>query len=124
MRGAPACSCALRRAICAAPGVTLPTRSPAAQRSLDDILREVEAFGARVVEITGGEPMLQREVHGVDGRRCWTPGPRSPTRNRRSPPASTTCRRQLWRLLTSSVRAAASQAKMLWSNLEQLSPHV
>ena len=30
--------------------------------SVDDVLSEVQRFGARVVEITGGEPMLQRDV--------------------------------------------------------------
>jgi 7-carboxy-7-deazaguanine synthase len=33
-----------------------------AKKSVDDVVREVETFGARVVEITGGEPMLQREA--------------------------------------------------------------
>jgi 7-carboxy-7-deazaguanine synthase len=32
------------------------------KKTVDDVVREVEGFGARVVEITGGEPMLQREV--------------------------------------------------------------
>ena len=30
--------------------------------SVPDVLTEVQRFGARVVEITGGEPMLQRDV--------------------------------------------------------------
>jgi 7-carboxy-7-deazaguanine synthase len=30
--------------------------------SIDDVLTEVERFGCPVVEITGGEPLLQREV--------------------------------------------------------------
>ena len=32
------------------------------KKSVEDVVREVESFGAKVVEITGGEPMLQREV--------------------------------------------------------------
>ena len=32
------------------------------KKSVDDVVRDVGAFGARMVEITGGEPMLQRDV--------------------------------------------------------------
>ena len=33
------------------------------KQSVDDVLREVEAFGCRLVELTGGEPLLQAEVY-------------------------------------------------------------
>lgn len=33
------------------------------KRSLDDVLAEVEAKGTRLVEITGGEPLLQPDVY-------------------------------------------------------------
>jgi 7-carboxy-7-deazaguanine synthase len=35
------------------------------ERSLDSILREVESYGCRLVEITGGEPLAQPEVHAL-----------------------------------------------------------
>lgn len=31
-------------------------------RSVEDVVREVEAFGCQLVEITGGEPLLQNDV--------------------------------------------------------------
>jgi 7-carboxy-7-deazaguanine synthase len=31
------------------------------KRSLDDVLAEVETFGCKLVELTGGEPLLQKE---------------------------------------------------------------
>lgn len=51
-------ACDLRCAWCDTPYAF----SGGTKKSVDDVLREVETFGARVVEITGGEPMLQREV--------------------------------------------------------------
>jgi len=33
------------------------------KRTVDEVLREVEAFGCRLVEITGGEPLLQPDVY-------------------------------------------------------------
>lgn len=33
------------------------------KRTIDDVLAEVERFGCDLVEVTGGEPLLQREVY-------------------------------------------------------------
>jgi 7-carboxy-7-deazaguanine synthase len=33
------------------------------KRELDDVLEEVESYGCRLVEVTGGEPLLQPDVH-------------------------------------------------------------
>ena len=33
------------------------------KRQLDDVLDEVERFGCPLVEVTGGEPLLQEEVY-------------------------------------------------------------
>ena len=35
------------------------------EQSLEDILSEVEQYDCRLVEITGGEPLAQAEVHGL-----------------------------------------------------------
>lgn len=40
------------------------------KRSLDDIVAEVASYGCRVVEITGGEPLLQPPVHELMTRLC------------------------------------------------------
>lgn len=37
-------------------------------RSVDDVVAEVAAHPTALVEITGGEPLLQRAVHGLIGR--------------------------------------------------------
>src|SRR2546427_4290129 len=38
--------------------------------SLDDVLKQVRAFGCRLVEVTGGEPLAQREAHTLIRRLC------------------------------------------------------
>ena len=36
--------------------------------SIDEIIAEVDAYGCSMVEITGGEPLLQREVYPLMSR--------------------------------------------------------
>src|SRR5215211_585370 len=36
--------------------------------SVDDVVSEVEGFGCELVEITGGEPLLQRDVYSLMDR--------------------------------------------------------
>ncbi|MDZ7292560.1 MAG: radical SAM protein [candidate division KSB1 bacterium] len=36
--------------------------------SLDDIMKKVESYGCKLVEITGGEPMLQKEIYQLCDR--------------------------------------------------------
>src|SRR5260221_4152524 len=38
--------------------------------SIDDLLKQVRAFGCRLVEVTGGEPLAQRAVHTLITRLC------------------------------------------------------
>jgi 7-carboxy-7-deazaguanine synthase len=40
------------------------------KRSLDSIMQEVETHPCRLVEITGGEPLLQKRVHLLMARLC------------------------------------------------------
>jgi 7-carboxy-7-deazaguanine synthase len=40
------------------------------RRSLDEILAEVEKHPCRLVEVTGGEPLLQKRVHTLMSRLC------------------------------------------------------
>ncbi len=40
------------------------------KRSLDDIVEEVRSYGCGLVEITGGEPLLQPPVHALMSRLC------------------------------------------------------
>ncbi|QDG51855.1 radical SAM protein [Persicimonas caeni] len=40
------------------------------KKSLDDIVAQVESYGCNLVEITGGEPLLQPDVHPLMTRLC------------------------------------------------------
>lgn len=40
------------------------------ERSIDDIVAEVRKYGCRLVEITGGEPLFQENVHELMTRLC------------------------------------------------------
>jgi 7-carboxy-7-deazaguanine synthase len=38
--------------------------------SLEDVLKQVRALGSRLVEVTGGEPLAQKEAHILISRLC------------------------------------------------------
>ena len=38
--------------------------------SIEDVLKQVRTFGIRLVEVTGGEPLAQKEAHTLIGRLC------------------------------------------------------
>jgi 7-carboxy-7-deazaguanine synthase len=40
------------------------------QLSIDDVMRQVNEFGCRLVEVTGGEPLAQREAFDLISRLC------------------------------------------------------
>jgi 7-carboxy-7-deazaguanine synthase len=110
-------ACDLRCAWCDTPyAFTGGTKKP-----VDDVVREVEGFGARMVEITGGEPMLQREVtllmqklldagHEV----LLETGGHIPLDD--VPEAVVA-------IVDVKCPGSGESARMHWPNLEQLSPH-
>jgi 7-carboxy-7-deazaguanine synthase len=110
-------ACDLRCAWCDTPYAF----SGGAKKSVDDVLREVQAFGARVVEITGGEPMLQREVTVLMQTLLDTghevlleTGGHIPLDD--VPEAVVA-------IVDVKCPGSGESAKMHWPNLEQLSPH-
>jgi 7-carboxy-7-deazaguanine synthase len=52
-------ACDLRCAWCDTPYAFAEGR----KRAIEDVVAEVEGFGCRLVEVTGGEPLLQPDVH-------------------------------------------------------------
>jgi 7-carboxy-7-deazaguanine synthase len=91
------------------------------KKSVDDVVREVDAFGARVVEITGGEPMLQRDATALmqklldDGHEVLLEtGGHIPLDD--VPEAVVA-------IVDVKCPGSGESAKMHWPNLEQLSPH-
>jgi 7-carboxy-7-deazaguanine synthase len=91
------------------------------KQSLDDVLAEVDRLGCPLVEVTGGEPLLQQEVYplmqGLLDRGCTvlleTGGHRS---TERVPAAVVT-------VLDVKCPGSGEAHRNDWSNLERLRPH-
>lgn len=91
------------------------------KRTLDDVLAEVDGYGCPLVEVTGGEPLLQEEVYAlmqslVDSGRTVlleTGGHRS---TERVPAAVTT-------ILDVKCPGSGEAQRNDWSNLERLRAH-
>ena len=89
--------------------------------SIDDVVAEVKSYGCPLVEVTGGEPLLQREVY--------------PLMNRLAAEGLAVMLETGGHLSTAQVPAAVvsvidvkcpasgESAKNHWANLEQLRPH-
>ncbi len=91
------------------------------KRPVDDVLREVGGYGCRLVEVTGGEPLLQEAVYPLmaglvaGGHRVLleTGGHRSTAR---VPEAVVT-------ILDVKCPGSGEAARMDWGNLDRLRPH-
>jgi 7-carboxy-7-deazaguanine synthase len=91
------------------------------KRSLDDVLAEVDRFECRLVEVTGGEPLLQEEVYPLmqslidrgSTVLLETGGHRSTAR---VPEAVVT-------ILDVKCPGSGESHRVDWSNLERLRPH-
>ena len=91
-----------------------------AQMTLDEIMAEVEKYDCRLVELTGGEPLLQREIYELATRLAdrgntvliETGGHRDISR----------LDPRVIRILDLKCPASGESEKNLWSNLEHLRP--
>jgi 7-carboxy-7-deazaguanine synthase len=91
------------------------------KRSLESVLAEVDAYSCPLVEVTGGEPLLQADVYPLlesllaHGRTVLleTGGHRSTTR---VPPGVVT-------ILDVKCPGSGESEKNDWTNLERLQPH-
>ncbi|HVQ41620.1 MAG TPA: radical SAM protein [Vicinamibacterales bacterium] len=110
-------ACDLRCAWCDTPYAF----SGGTKKSVDDVLKEVGAFGARVVEITGGEPMLQREVT-VLMQRLLDAGHEVLLETGGHIPLDDVPEAVV-AIVDVKCPGSGESAKMHWPNLEQLSPH-
>jgi 7-carboxy-7-deazaguanine synthase len=89
--------------------------------SVDEVVAAVEAFGSPLVEITGGEPLLQDDVYPLMDRllaagrtvMLETGGHRPTTRV----PAS------VLKIVDVKCPASGESSRNDWSNLERLQPH-
>jgi len=91
------------------------------KKAVDDIVREVEGFGARMVEITGGEPMLQREVT-VLMQKLLDAGHEVLLETGGHIPLDDVPEAVV-AIIDVKCPGSGESARMHWPNLEQLSPH-
>ena len=91
------------------------------KRSIDEVVAEVERFPCRLVEVTGGEPLLQPEVHELmarlraSGREVLLEtGGHLPTD--RVPPGVVT-------ILDVKCPGSGEASRMHWPNIERLASH-
>jgi len=91
------------------------------KRTIDDVVADVERYGCPLVEITGGEPLLQEDVYPLMDRllaagrtvMLETGGHRPTTRV----PAA------VLKIVDVKCPASGEAAKNDWSNLGRLEPH-
>jgi 7-carboxy-7-deazaguanine synthase len=89
--------------------------------TIDEVVEQVDRYGCPLVEITGGEPLLQDEVYGLmdrllaDGRTVMleTGGHRSIER----------VPRDVIKIVDVKCPGSGESAKNDWHNLERLAPH-
>jgi 7-carboxy-7-deazaguanine synthase len=92
-----------------------------AKRTLDDVMAEVERFDCPLVEITGGEPLLQDEVYPLmerllaSGRTVMleTGGHRPINR----------VPREVIKIVDVKCPSSGEAGKNAWTNLDALAPH-
>jgi 7-carboxy-7-deazaguanine synthase len=91
------------------------------KRTLDDVVHDVERFGCPLVEITGGEPLLQDDVYPLMQRLLASGRTVLLETGGHRPIASVP--REVIKIVDVKCPASGEAAKNHWSNLEALAPH-
>ena len=84
--------------------------SRGSKRTLDEVVADVERYGCPLVEITGGEPLLQDDVYPLM-RAAARQRPHGAARNRRAPADRAAFPARSSRSSTSSARRAANPTR-------------
>ena len=91
------------------------------KRTLDDVLHDVEQFGCPLVEITGGEPLLQDDVYPLMQRLLASGRTVMLETGGHRPIAAVP--RQVIKIVDIKCPASGESGKNDWSNLDALAPH-
>ena len=89
-------------------------------RSVEEVVKEVEGFGCSLVEVTGGEPLIQPAVHPLMTQLCdqgatvliETAGAHD----------ISVCDPRVIRILDLKTPGSGESDRMYWPNLDQLGP--
>jgi 7-carboxy-7-deazaguanine synthase len=91
------------------------------KRTLDDVVHDVEQFGCPLVEITGGEPLLQEDVYPLMQR--LLAGGRTVMLETGGHRPIASVPRDVIKIIDVKCPASGESAKNDWSNLDALAPH-
>ena len=92
-----------------------------AKRTLDDVVHDVEQFGCPLVEITGGEPLLQDDVYPLIQRLLASGRTVMLETGGHRPIAAVP--RDVIKIVDIKCPASGESGKNDWSNLDALAPH-
>jgi 7-carboxy-7-deazaguanine synthase len=92
-----------------------------AKRTLDDVLQQVEQFACPLVEITGGEPLLQDDVYPLMQRLLASGRTVMLETGGHRPIAAVP--REVIKIVDIKCPASGESARNDWSNLDALAPH-
>jgi 7-carboxy-7-deazaguanine synthase len=91
------------------------------KRTLDDVVHEVDQFGCSLVEITGGEPLLQDDVYPLMQRLLASGRTVMLETGGHRPIAAVP--REVIKIVDIKCPASGESGKNDWSNLDALAPH-
>ena len=97
---------------------TLYARTGGQDRGIDQIIAELDSFGCNLVQITGGEPLLQSNVHTLMARLCEAG--RDVLLETNGACDISTCDRRVVRIMDLKTPGSGQEDRNLWSNIDYL----
>ncbi len=91
------------------------------RQSVDEVIAAIERYGCGLVEITGGEPLLQEDVYGLMQR--LLAGGRTVMLETRGHRPIDRVPREVIKIVDVKCPASGESQKIHWPNLERLAPH-
>jgi 7-carboxy-7-deazaguanine synthase len=89
-------------------------------RSIDDIIAEVCSYPCNLVEITGGEPLLQKNVHELMTRLCDPPHGKTVLIETSGACDISACDPRVIRIMDLKAPGSGEVERNLWSNIDHL----
>ena len=89
-------------------------------RTLDDIIAEVCSHACNLVEITGGEPLLQKNVHSLMSRLCDPPHGKTVLIETSGACDISLCDPRVIRIMDLKTPGSGEADRNLWSNVAHL----
>lgn len=97
---------------------TLYARTGGQDRAIDQIIAELDSFGCNLVQITGGEPLLQSKVHLLMARLCEAG--RCVLLETNGACDISTCDQRVVRIMDLKTPGSGQEHRNLWSNIDHL----